>query len=129
MTPTPTDTPSQTPTPMPFIDPNAAMYSLISGLDALAEPDNAESLVLDTAPGDELRYLRMGMVNGFDIEVDIDNDSVDMIEGYGIAFRMQDPFNYYLLRIDPVLQSWSAFESNPWSIPGARARSGAARRS
>ncbi|MAU09820.1 MAG: hypothetical protein CL607_08375 [Anaerolineaceae bacterium] len=107
VTPLPTDTPTLTPTPVPFIDPNAPIYALIGGLDALAEPDNVEQLLLDTSRGDELRYLRMGQVNGFSIEVDVDDDSIDLIEGYGIAFRMQDPLNYYLLRIDPVLQSWS----------------------
>lgn len=120
--PTPTDIPSLTPTvddavaattvapspsPVPNLAAEAVSYSLVEGMNALAEPDNYAQLMLDTSPGDEMRYLRLGLVDGFRIELDIDNDDMGMIERYGIAFRMRDPDNYYLLRIDPVLNSWS----------------------
>jgi hypothetical protein len=125
-TPTPSQTPTEQPTltptmddataaatiapspsPVPNVAAEAVSYDLVGGISALAEPDNVSQLVLETAPGDELRYLRLGLVDGFRIEIDIDDEDMGLVGRYGIAFRMQDADNYYLLRIDPVLRSWS----------------------
>jgi serine/threonine protein kinase len=110
--PTPTATPSTTPseTPAPTMTPTAnplvgeEVFTLISGLDALAVPSVPDSLTILPAEDAGLNYLRVGMVDGFSVSLSI--ASQEGVENFGVAYRVQDANNYQLFRLNPTSGDW-----------------------
>jgi serine/threonine protein kinase len=110
--PTPTATPSTTPseTPAPTMTPTAnplvgeEVFTLISGLDALAVPSVPDSLTILPAEDGGLNYLRVGMVDGFSVILSV--ASQEGVENFGVAYRVQDANNYQLFRLNPTSGDW-----------------------
>jgi serine/threonine protein kinase len=110
--PTPTATPSTTPsqTPAPTMTPTAnplvgeEVFTLISGLDALAVPSVPDSLTILPAEDGGLNYLRVGMVDGFSVILTI--ASYEGVEKFGVAYRVQDAANYQLFSLNPTSGDW-----------------------
>lgn len=113
-TPTQTDTPTKTytptitftPTPRPTSTPNPLerqpVYPFLSGVMALAVPDSDRLLIEPADP--PLRYLRVGDLDGF--RLDMDAIETSGITRYGVAFRLQDGENYLRLTIAPDRGDW-----------------------
>ncbi len=80
------------------------VYDLVGGVDALQETFGAETLQIEASAGEPLRYLRVGLVDGFQVDVAVAN--VAASESYGVAFRVQDGGNYLLFAIDPAQNRW-----------------------
>jgi len=80
------------------------LYQLVSGVDVLAETFGAETLQIQATEGEPLRFLRVGMIDGFQATVDVAN--LSDVQRYGLAFRTQDEANYFLFTIDPAQNRW-----------------------
>jgi serine/threonine protein kinase len=110
--PTRTVTPSTTPseTPAPTMTPTAnplvgeEVFTLISGLDALAVPSGADSLTILPAEDAGLNYLRVGMVDGFSVILNV--ASYEGVETFGVAYRVQDANSYQLFTLNPTSGDW-----------------------
>jgi len=109
LTSTPSLTPTITLTPTPDLTTGLAPVSLISGVDALADPDDYQELRIAPTADDPLYHLRVGAVDGFRITVALAADeAADLgnLRRYGVAFRIQDAQNYILFSIDPLTRFW-----------------------
>jgi len=106
---TETDT-AQAPTATTLPNPmeGQQVYALIAGMDALAENYGEETLTIAPVNDEALRYLRIGMVNGFQVDVAV--TSAEGVSAYGLAFRVQDAANYLLFSIDPAANRWQFAE-------------------
>lgn len=82
---------TSTPTEHPLA--GQATFLLAEGASALA---NADSLRLEATPS--LHYLRVGMVDGFELRMQVAN--TEGLSRYGLAFRVQDAGNYLLFTLD-----------------------------
>jgi serine/threonine protein kinase len=106
-TPSNTPAPTLTATPVITATPNPIsrqpVYTLVQGINALAEIDG-ERLAIPSAEDGALQYLRVGMVDGFRVQYVV-SDSTDVTRS-GIAFRVQDNANYQAFRINPQTGAW-----------------------
>jgi serine/threonine protein kinase len=105
---TPSTTPSETPAPTMTATANPLVgeevFTLISGLDALAVPSVPDSLTILPAEDAGLNYLRVGMVDGFSVILDV--ASYEEVETFGVAYRVQDATNYQLFTLNPTSGDW-----------------------
>lgn len=102
LTPSETPAPTLTPTPNPIV--GEEVFTLISGIDALAAPAFADNLTILPAEDGGLSYLRVGMVDGFSISLSI--ASLEGVNRLGLAYRVQDANNYQLFSINPSTGAW-----------------------
>jgi hypothetical protein len=72
---------------------------------ALAEPVSTEAIVVPPAEDGPLQYLRVGIVGGFTVDMDV--DSYEGVNRFGVAFRVQDAANYLLFTIEPETGDWA----------------------
>jgi serine/threonine protein kinase len=100
--PSETPAPSLTPSPNPLI--GEEVFTLIAGLDALAEPSVSDSLTILPAEDGGLNYLRVGMVDGFSVSLTV--ASTEGVESFGVAYRVQDASNYQLFTVKPSSGDW-----------------------
>ncbi|MEO1166938.1 MAG: serine/threonine-protein kinase, partial [Chloroflexota bacterium] len=116
-TATPTSTASSTPTqtPLPTMTPTAnpveavdISYPFLSGVDAIAEPDSLDTLLINASDEEPFEFLRVGSVNGFQVTFDI--ASVDTTSRYGVAFRMVDSANYHAFLLTPETRNWQIID-------------------
>jgi serine/threonine protein kinase len=101
-TPSPTPEPTLSPTPNPLV--GEEVFTLLSGIDALAEPSIPDSLSILPAEDAGLNYLRLGMVDGFSLALSV--SSSEGVSRYGVAYRVQDANNYQLFTINPTSADW-----------------------
>jgi serine/threonine protein kinase len=103
-----TETPIPTALPTATSDPFGGIseYPLrdVEGINALADRWDDEDISLPALDYEALHYLRIGAIDGFRIQVDIES-SEDIIR-YGIAFRIQDANNYHYFAINTQNNSW-----------------------
>jgi len=101
-----------TPTPVATDGPNPIenqpLFALVQGVNALALPDAPGELHIRPIDDQQLRYLRIGLVDGFRIRMDAAVSTG--VSRYGVAFRLQDAANYLLYRIAPDTGNWQFVE-------------------
>ncbi|MEO0595235.1 MAG: serine/threonine-protein kinase, partial [Chloroflexota bacterium] len=99
-----TDTPPATftPTPAPTADPLEGAFRgvFLTGASVLSEPSSTDPVAVQPAEGLPLQFMRIGMVNGFSVEMEL--ASTTGLTRYGIAFRVQDERNYHYFAVNPA---------------------------
>ena len=106
--PTPTTTATFTPTVTPSVTPNPIegqpVFPFLSDTAALSAMDGPPDLSIAPPPDVPLRFLRLGPVDGFHVDLDI----VDRqnLTRYGVAFRVQDIENYLLFSVEAETGVW-----------------------
>lgn len=104
-----------TPTPNP-IEQQGTEFILLSGVDALSEPDVEAPLLITASDDDVFNYLRVGAIRDFRVALTI--AEMTNITRYGVVFRMQDTQNYEAFIINTSSASWQliTFEDNTSTV-------------
>lgn len=100
--PVATALPQRSPTPNPI--ERQPYYPYLEGVTALALPAVADTLLLAPTADSPIRYLRLGVVDGFRVSLDAQANTA--ITRYGVVFRFQDEQNYMRLTIAPQRGDW-----------------------
>lgn len=102
----PTATHTNTPMPTPTDNPleGLPIAPFLNDAEALSAGLDGETLLITPSEDSVLQYLRVGLINGFRVEMDI--VSTVQVNRFGLAFRMQDAANYHLFTINPVTLEW-----------------------
>lgn len=99
----PDTTPTMMPSPMPTATSLAEgliELAILTDLSPFSEPDAENPLLVEALENEVVKYLRVGYVDGFSVQLDIADAS--NAGNYGIAFRMRDAQNYHYIAFSAV---------------------------